>query len=135
MSAARPLNVRMVSGLTAGLNNPPDTLKNTHTFTIRLNPKLSAMYNNTLVFGACVILPSFCPAVDGSLYVAEVFATCVPPNAKNRNMNVPANSAAAATSSFRHFFVILEWLVSVLVAGAPLSLREVCFLSFEPLFS
>ena len=56
---------------TAGLNKPPDTLKNTHTLTIKLNPKLNAIKSNTLVFGACVMLPFSCPADPGSLYVAD----------------------------------------------------------------
>jgi hypothetical protein len=60
------------------------------------------MYSSTLVSGACVMLLLFCPEVVRLLYVAAVLATLVPPNAKNRNMNVPANSAAAATSSLRH---------------------------------
>jgi hypothetical protein len=89
------------TGLTAGLNNPPLTLKNTQTLTIKLNPNIKLMYSNTLVFGACVMLFPVCPDVATSLYIAAVFATLVPPNAKKRNMNVPANSAAAATSSLR----------------------------------
>lgn len=56
---------------TAGLNRPPDTLKNTHTLTIKLNPKSSAINNNTFEFGACVILPFSYPADPGSLYVAD----------------------------------------------------------------
>lgn len=102
--------------LTAGLNRPPLTRKNTQTLTIKLNPNTRLMYSSTLVFGACVMLFDCWPEVAGSLAIAAVFATCVPPNAKNKNMNVPANSAAAATNSLRHRFVIqplpfLEWLV------------------------
>lgn len=82
------------------------------------------MNNKTLVFGACVMLPPCWPAVAGLVAVADVLATWVPPNAKNRNMNVPANSAAAATSSLRHLLVILgvEVLVLDLAAGCPLDL-------------
>jgi hypothetical protein len=95
----------MPSGqLTAGLNSPPLTLKNTHTLTIRLKPKIRLMYSSTLVSGACVMLLLACPDVVRLLYVAAVLATLVPPNAKNRNMKVPANSAAAATISLRHRF-------------------------------
>ena len=88
------------------MNNPPLTLKNTQTFTIKLKPKMRLMYSSTLVSGACVILLLSCPEVIRLLYVAAVLATLVPPNAKNRNMNVPANSAAAATSSLRHLLGI-----------------------------
>jgi hypothetical protein len=105
--------------LTAGLNNPPETLKKTHTLTIRLNPKVNAMNKSTLVFGACVILLSCCPAVAGLLAMADVFATCVPPKAKNRNMKVPANSAHMATSSFRHICV-KDLCFEAVGPGAPL---------------
>jgi hypothetical protein len=100
------LTSKMGGQLTAGLNNPPLTLKNTHTFTISENPKLNAIKSRTLVSGACVMLPPCCPAVDLSVAVADALATCVPPNAKKRNINVPANSAAAATSSFFHFVLM-----------------------------
>ena len=86
---------------TAGLNNPPDTLKNTHTFTAKLNPKLKAMNINTLTFGTCVILAPWA-VVLGFSPTAAVLATWVPPKAKKRNMKVPQNSARAAMSSLRH---------------------------------
>lgn len=106
--------------LTAGLNKPPLTRKNTHTLTIKLNPKTKLIYSSTLVFGACVMLFCSWPAVAASLYTAAVLATWVPPKAKKRNMKVPANSEAAATSSLRHLLVSQGtrerfWLVLPLV--------------------
>lgn len=85
--------------LTAGLNRPPLTRKNTHTVTIRLNPKIKLMYNSTLVFGAV-------PLPDAASWL--FWAMLVPPKEKKRNMKVPANSESAAMNSMRHRFTVGE---------------------------
>jgi hypothetical protein len=64
-----------------------------------------------------VMLLFCCPDVGPSLYLAAVFATCVPPYAKNKNINVPANSAHAATSSFLHLLDMRPVRFERLVCG------------------
>ena len=88
--------------LTAGLNKPPLTRKNTHTVTIKLNPNIKLIYSSTLVFGAAPL-----PDVASWLF----WAMLVPPNAKKRNIKVPANSEAAAINSIRHLFVVFHELL------------------------
>lgn len=54
------------------------------------------MYSNTLVSGTWRISSEFVLESDRLAWLL-LFATLVPPKAKKRNMNVPANSASAAT--------------------------------------
>lgn len=80
--------------LTAGLNNPPLILKNTHAFTASENPKHNAIYCN-----CCGLLPASAtvlPPDDGIL-----FATWAPDKAKKRKRTVPTNSPHMATKWFR----------------------------------
>lgn len=71
--------------LTAGLNRPPEILKNAHTFTASENPNASEMKSKFAESGVCVREPS---AVAG----AAALATWVAANAMNKNMKVPPNS-------------------------------------------
>jgi len=50
--------IRAMPSVTAGLNSPPDTRKNTHALTARLKPNASAMYESEAVLGACERPPS-----------------------------------------------------------------------------
>ena len=47
--------IRAMPSVTAGLNKPPDTRKNTHALTARLKPNPSAIYVSALAFGTWVI--------------------------------------------------------------------------------
>lgn len=58
--------IKAMPSVTAGLKSPPDTRKNTHAFTARLNPNANAIYESEAVLGACVIPPSP-PALDSEL--------------------------------------------------------------------
>lgn len=50
--------IKAMPSVTAGLKSPPDTRKNTHALTARLNPNASAMYESDAVLGACANPPS-----------------------------------------------------------------------------
>lgn len=78
--------------LTAGLKRPPLILKKVQTLTARLIPKDKAI--KTSLDGLDARL-SDCPSTARG---AEL-TVLVPPNAKSKNMNVPANSLRAATRS------------------------------------
>lgn len=71
--------------LTAGLNKPPEILKNAHAFTASENPNASEMKSRLAESGLWVKVAS---AVAG----AAALATCVAAKAKNKNMKVPPNS-------------------------------------------
>lgn len=53
-----------------------------------------------------------CPAAGASLVI--VCETCVPPNAKKRNIKVPMNSAPAAITSFGQKVIAVELDDSIL---------------------
>lgn len=67
-------------GRTAGLNRPPVTRKNAHTFTVRENPKDRAEYRRFDVLGG---------EPGGGMGVLD---TWVPAKEKNRKRKVPTNS-------------------------------------------
>lgn len=79
--------------LTAGLNIPPLTLKNTQTLTIKLSPNAKLIYAIWSRLGA--------PAAPtrGRLSVFA-FAVCTAAKEKNKNRKVPVNSPIMATKWF-----------------------------------
>lgn len=83
-----------IANVTAGLKRPPLMRKKIHTLTMRLNPNTTEMYSRTVGEK-----PVASPVVvfDSSLAVEPMLATCVPANAKKRNMVVPTNSPIKAT--------------------------------------
>ena len=79
------------------LNRPPEIRKKIQTFTIRLKPKATAIYNSTMG-----LKPVAAPVVEFcELSWAPIFATWVPAKAKKRNIVVPTNSPMVATKSAR----------------------------------
>lgn len=82
----------------AGLNNPPEILKKTHTFTMSENPNASAI---NIRFEVLTVLVVDSCDVEGVGFALFRFAICVPANAKNKNIVVPINSPTIATNSIR----------------------------------
>jgi hypothetical protein len=89
-------NMKLKDERTAGLKRPPLILKKTQTLTIREKPKTRAMYSSTSGLN-----PVSDPVVELCEFLPPTLATCVPANAKNRNMVVPTNSPMAATKSIK----------------------------------
>jgi hypothetical protein len=87
-----------IANVTAGLNKPPEIRKKTHTLTIKLKLKTSAMYKRTLGEN-----PVASPVVVFEPSLEPMLATCVPEKAKKRNMVVPTNSPTKATKWFFAF--------------------------------
>lgn len=75
--------------LTAGLKAAPVTRENAQAFTIKLNPKASAIYSKLLVDG------------NPAALAGAVLATCVAAKAKNKNRKVPTNSPIPNTRLVR----------------------------------
>lgn len=73
--------------------------KKTHTLTMREKENTSAMYKST--FGEKPVASPV--VVFDSLAPDPMFATCVPENAKKRNIVVPTNSPTNATKWFFAF--------------------------------
>lgn len=80
-----------IPSVTAGLNNPPLTLKNTHALTARLNPNTKLMYSSVLALGIWLKPPCCVSAPE-----AAALATWVPLKAKKRKRKVPTNSPMKA---------------------------------------
>jgi len=91
MSKDHVFNDREINSprVTAGLNKPPLTRKNTQAFTARLKPKTKLIYPSVLAFGICDKLPSLVSAPEFA-----ALATWVPLKAKKRKRNVPTNLSA-----------------------------------------
>ena len=92
-----------IANVTAGLNKPPEMRKKIHTFTIKLNPNTILIYSSTVGLN-----PVASPVVVLLWLLAfePMLATCVPANAKKRNMVVPTNSPMKATKWFFAFELI-----------------------------
>lgn len=85
----------------AGLKSPPETLKKIHAQTARLNPKDNAIYNNDEVLSTVTASPEVDElVVEPVTVVAGIFATLVPPRAKNMNRVVPTSSPINARMWF-----------------------------------
>lgn len=94
---------KSIANVTAGLNKPPLMRKKIHTFTIKLNPNTTEIYSKTVgenPVASPVVVFSSDDAFDPML------ATCVPANAKKRNIVVPTNSPTNATK----WFLALEFI-------------------------
>lgn len=78
--------IKAIPRVTAGLKRPPDTRKNTHALTAKLNPKPNAMYVSAPAFGTWDNPPSALSPPDD-----DALATCVAAKAKKRKRKVPTN--------------------------------------------
>jgi hypothetical protein len=83
-----------IAKVTAGLKRPPLIRKNIHTFTIKLKPNTTLIYSSTVGLN-----PVASPVVvfESEEALDPMLATCVPANAKKRNIVVPTNSPMKAT--------------------------------------
>jgi hypothetical protein len=88
--------IKAIPKVTAGLNRPPDTRKNTHALTARLNPKPNAMYVSALALGTWVN-----PPLESSPPADDALATWVAAKAKKRNKKVPTNLIGGSLVLYR----------------------------------
>jgi hypothetical protein len=101
-----PINA--IPRVTAGLNKPPDTRKNTHALTAKLKPKPSAIYDNALALGTWEIPLSWPPEPD-----VDALATCVVAKAMKRNRKVPTNLKGLGVRNAVHKFNFFDLVLTL----------------------